>query len=135
MALSGTSLSPRSERSSAGAVLLAFDRFFHFSERGSTFSREILAGMTTFSTMSYVLVVHPLVLSAAGMDRGALITATLPSAADSPETIKENTPSLTTIGTIGEMTSFSIRFGAMDASRSAEGRSGTARIATSMSEL
>jgi len=32
--------------------------------------------MTTFSTMSYVLVVHPLVLSAAGMDRGALITAT-----------------------------------------------------------
>jgi AGZA family xanthine/uracil permease-like MFS transporter len=76
MALSGTSLSPRRERSSAGAVQLAFDRFFHFSERGSTFSREILAGMTTFSTMSYVLVVHPLVLSAAGMDRGALITAT-----------------------------------------------------------
>jgi AGZA family xanthine/uracil permease-like MFS transporter len=52
------------------------DRFFHFSERGSTLPREVLAGMTTFSTMSYVLVVHPLVLSAAGMDRGALITAT-----------------------------------------------------------
>ncbi len=76
MALSGTSPSPRKERFSARAVQLAFDRFFHFSERGSTFSREILAGMTTFSTMSYVLVVHPLVLSAAGMDRGALITAT-----------------------------------------------------------
>ncbi len=54
----------------------AADRLFHFSSRGSTFSREILAGLTTFSTMSYVLVVHPLVLSAAGMDRGALITAT-----------------------------------------------------------
>ncbi len=36
----------------------------------------MLAGLTTFSTMSYVLVVHPLVLSASGMDRGALITAT-----------------------------------------------------------
>src|SRR5258708_1316850 len=76
MALSGTSLSPRKERFSAGAVQLAVDRVFHFSERGSTFPREILAGMTTFSTMSYVLVVHPLVRSAAGVDRGALITAT-----------------------------------------------------------
>ncbi len=52
------------------------DRIFGFSQRGSTFGRELLAGLTTFSTMSYVLVVHPLVLSAAGMDRGALITAT-----------------------------------------------------------
>lgn len=58
------------------AVARAFNRAFGFSERGSTMSREILAGCTTFSTMSYVLVVHPLVLSAAGMDRGALITAT-----------------------------------------------------------
>ena len=59
-----------------GSVSVRFDRWFHFSERGSTLSREVLAGMTTFSTMSYVLVVHPLVLSSAGMDRGALITAT-----------------------------------------------------------
>ena len=55
---------------------MALDGFFHFSERGSTAGREVLAGLTTFSTMSYVLVVHPLVLSSAGMDRGALITAT-----------------------------------------------------------
>lgn len=55
---------------------LRLDRFFHFSERGSSLAIEILAGLTTFSTMSYVLVVHPLVLSAAGMDRNALITAT-----------------------------------------------------------
>ena len=55
---------------------LWMDDRFHFSSRGSTFKTEILAGLTTFSTMSYVLVVHPLVLSQTGMDRGALITVT-----------------------------------------------------------
>jgi adenine/guanine/hypoxanthine permease len=76
MAPSATTSSPVTPSSGAKAITQVFDRYFHFTERGSTFSREILAGMTTFSTMSYVLVVHPLVLSAAGMDRGALITAT-----------------------------------------------------------
>ncbi|SFS18926.1 putative MFS transporter, AGZA family, xanthine/uracil permease [Granulicella pectinivorans] len=59
-----------------GVLSQSLDHVFHFSDRGSTMSREILAGMTTFSTMSYVLVVNPLVLSGTGMDRGALITAT-----------------------------------------------------------
>jgi AGZA family xanthine/uracil permease-like MFS transporter len=54
----------------------ALDRLFHFTQRGSTMPREILAGLTTFSTMSYVLAVNPLILSTAGMDRGALITST-----------------------------------------------------------
>jgi len=54
---------------------LWMDDRFHFSGRGSDFKTEILAGLATFSTMSYVLVVHPLVLSQAGMDRGALITS------------------------------------------------------------
>jgi AGZA family xanthine/uracil permease-like MFS transporter len=52
------------------------DKFFEISKRGSTIKIELVAVLTTFSTMSYVLIVHPLVLSAAGMDRGALITAT-----------------------------------------------------------
>jgi AGZA family xanthine/uracil permease-like MFS transporter len=52
------------------------DRYFSFSSRGSTFGTEILAGLTTFSTLSYVLVVNPLILADAGMDRGALITVT-----------------------------------------------------------
>jgi AGZA family xanthine/uracil permease-like MFS transporter len=56
--------------------MLWMDGRFHFSSRGSTFKTEMIAGLTTFSTMSYVLVVHPLVLSQAGMDRGALITST-----------------------------------------------------------
>lgn len=64
------------KRPVTGRFSLALDRVFHFSERGSTAQRELLAGVTTFSTMSYVLVVHPLVLSASGMDRGALITTT-----------------------------------------------------------
>jgi len=76
MGSSQTRLTPKALSSPLQSIASALDRFFHFTERGSNFSREILAGMTTFSTMSYVLVVHPLVLSAAGMDRGALITAT-----------------------------------------------------------
>jgi len=51
------------------------DTRFQFSSRGSTFKTELLAGLASFSTMSYVLVVNPLVLSQAGMDRAALITA------------------------------------------------------------
>ena len=52
------------------------NRFFHFSERGSNLRTEILAGLTTFSTYSYILVVNPLIMKASGMDFGALITAT-----------------------------------------------------------
>lgn len=52
------------------------DRTFQVSERGSSLRIEFFAGLTTFTTMSYVLVVNPLVLSGAGMDRGSLITAT-----------------------------------------------------------
>jgi adenine/guanine/hypoxanthine permease len=57
------------------------DHFFQYSNRGSDPRTEILAGVTTFSTLSYVLVVHPLILSTAGMDRGALITVTALAAA------------------------------------------------------
>jgi AGZA family xanthine/uracil permease-like MFS transporter len=58
-----------------------FDRVFHYRERGSTFGTEILGGLTTFSTLAYVLIVHPLILSESGMDRGALITVTALAAA------------------------------------------------------
>src|SRR5271167_2005953 len=57
------------------------DRFFQIRERGSSVGTEILGGITTFSTLSYVLVVHPLILSEAGMDRAALITVTALAAA------------------------------------------------------
>lgn len=50
--------------------------FFGFTARNTTFKREVFAGLTTFLSISYILVVNPLILSQAGMDRGAVFTAT-----------------------------------------------------------
>jgi len=50
--------------------------FFHFAERNTTYKKEILAGITTFLSIAYILVVNPLILGQAGMDRGAVFTAT-----------------------------------------------------------
>jgi len=52
------------------------DRFFHLAAAGTTIRTEILAGTTTFLTMAYIIFVQPAVLSAAGMDAGAVFTAT-----------------------------------------------------------
>jgi adenine/guanine/hypoxanthine permease len=56
-------------------------RFFQLKENGTTFKTEILAGVTTFMTMAYILAVNPDILSAAGMDKNAVFTATALSAA------------------------------------------------------
>jgi AGZA family xanthine/uracil permease-like MFS transporter len=53
------------------------DRFFGVSERGSTFGREILAGLTTFAAMSYIIVVNPAILATTGMNKDALVVATI----------------------------------------------------------
>ncbi|KRK56923.1 xanthine uracil vitamin C permease [Fructilactobacillus fructivorans] len=50
--------------------------FFHFQELGTNFTRETIAGVTTFVSMVYILFVNPNVLGAAGMDKGAVFTAT-----------------------------------------------------------
>src|SRR5690625_3677081 len=52
------------------------NNFFVFTERNTTIKREAFAGLTTFLSISYILVVNPLILSQAGMDRGAVFTAT-----------------------------------------------------------
>ncbi|MFV8816334.1 NCS2 family permease [Haliea sp. E17] len=52
------------------------DRKFKISSRGSSLRTEMLAALTTFATMSYVLAVHPMVMADAGMDRAAVITLT-----------------------------------------------------------
>ena len=49
---------------------------FRIRETGSTFFTEVLAGVTTFVTMSYIIIVNPAILGNTGMDKGALITAT-----------------------------------------------------------
>ena len=57
------------------------DNFFKLSEHGTTVRTEILAGLTTFLTMAYIIFVNPDILSAAGMDREAVFVATCLAAA------------------------------------------------------
>jgi AGZA family xanthine/uracil permease-like MFS transporter len=56
-------------------------KFFRLSEHHTTVKKEVLAGLTTFSTMAYILAVNPSILSRTGMDFHALITATALAAA------------------------------------------------------
>ena len=49
---------------------------FQVHAAGSTYPREALAGATTFLTMCYIVVVQPAMMEAAGMDKGAVFTAT-----------------------------------------------------------
>ncbi|MEM9934225.1 MAG: NCS2 family permease [Bacteroidota bacterium] len=51
-------------------------RYFQFESRRTTLRQEIMAGITTFLTMAYIIFVNPSILSEAGMDRDALIVVT-----------------------------------------------------------
>ncbi len=53
------------------------DRFFGFKEKGTNIRREVLAGLTTFLTMVYIVVVNPAILEKSGMDFGAVFVATV----------------------------------------------------------
>jgi len=53
------------------------DKFFKISESGSKVSTEILAGLTTFFAMSYIIFVNPAILSQTGMPREAVFLATI----------------------------------------------------------
>lgn len=57
------------------------EKFFKLSHYHTTAKQEIIAGITTFLTMAYIVFVNPVMLSATGMEKGALITATCLSAA------------------------------------------------------
>ena len=52
------------------------EKFFELKERGTDVKTEIMAGITTFMTMAYILAVNPIILGASGMDTGAIFTAT-----------------------------------------------------------
>jgi len=52
------------------------DRFFKLSERKTNVQTEVMAGITTFMTMAYILFVNPSILGAAGMDKNAVLLAT-----------------------------------------------------------
>ncbi len=53
-----------------------FEKYFKLQENGTDVKTELIAGITTFMTMVYILAVNPSILEASGMDRGSIITAT-----------------------------------------------------------
>ena len=57
-----------------------FEKLFKLKEHNTDVKTEILAGITVFMTMAYILAVNPNILSASGMDRGSVFTATALSA-------------------------------------------------------
>lgn len=57
------------------------ERIFKLKEHQTNVRTEVIAGITTFMTMAYIIFVNPLILSDAGMDQGAVTTATILAAA------------------------------------------------------
>ncbi|WP_048647400.1 NCS2 family permease [Nitratireductor soli] len=56
-------------------------KFFELEAHGTSIRTEVVAGLTTFLTMSYIIFVNPAILSTTGMDRGAVFVATCLAAA------------------------------------------------------
>lgn len=57
------------------------EKFFKLKENGTDVKTELMAGLTTFLTMAYILFVNPSILAAAGMDKNAVFAATIIAAA------------------------------------------------------
>ncbi len=57
------------------------ERYFNLKEHGTSVRTEVIAGITTFLTMSYIIFVNPEILSSTGMDRSAIFVATCLAAA------------------------------------------------------
>ena len=56
------------------------EKFFHLKQNNTTVKTEVIAGITTFMTMAYILAVNPSILSESGMDKNAVLMATAISA-------------------------------------------------------
>ena len=52
------------------------EHIFHLKENHTDVKTELMAGVTTFMTMAYILAVNPSILSASGMDANAVLIAT-----------------------------------------------------------
>lgn len=52
------------------------DKLFKLKENNTSVRTEVVAGITTFMTMAYILAVNPSILSASGMDSNAILMAT-----------------------------------------------------------
>lgn len=60
--------------------VIRMEKLFKLKENGTTVKTELIAGLTTFLAMVYILAVNPSILSASGMEPGAIFTATAVSA-------------------------------------------------------
>ena len=69
------------ERNGSGKFQRFLDSYFCLSARSTTVRRELLAGLTTFATMAYILVVNASILSKVGISYSVLISVTALSAA------------------------------------------------------
>lgn len=56
------------------------ENMFRLKEHNTTVRTEVIAGITTFMTMAYIIIVNPIILSETGMDFGSVLTATCLSA-------------------------------------------------------
>ena len=65
----------------SGSIVSIVDNYFQISERKSTIKTELLAGLTTFMTMAYIIILNPIILSAAGMDFTMVFVGTCVAAA------------------------------------------------------
>jgi len=61
--------------------MATLERFFQLSANHTSVKQQLRAGITTFAVMAYILAVNPSILSAAGMHKGAMVTATAPASA------------------------------------------------------
>lgn len=52
------------------------EKVFKLTEHQTTLKQEVVAGLTTFLTMAYIIFVNPMMLADAGMDHGAVFVAT-----------------------------------------------------------
>jgi len=62
-------------------ITKALDNYFQLTANNSSVKTEVMAGLTTFLTMAYIVIVNPSILSTTGMDYGAVFTATCLAAA------------------------------------------------------
>jgi len=62
-------------------MLTSLERYFEFSRLGTNWRTEVLAGVTTFLTMAYIVLVNPAILAQSGMPLPAVTAATCLSAA------------------------------------------------------
>src|SRR6266567_3469707 len=72
------------ETTAAAGHACALDRYFGLTRNGTEPRTEIIAGVTTFLTMAYIVFVNPQILGTTGMDKGAVFVATCVAAAAAP---------------------------------------------------